>query len=59
MVKAWHKGISTHEFRKCLGSDLSFIIDYDIAMAERQKELNHQQKIIDTMKNLPGGMRNG
>lgn len=53
MAKAWNKGTcSPHEFRKCLASDISFIIDFNAAIAEKQERKVHEQKMIDAMNNL-------
>lgn len=42
MAKAWRRGISTREFRKCLSRDVSFIIDYEHAQHIRQKRLQEK-----------------
>jgi len=53
MAKAWQKGISPFEFRKCLSSDIEFIIDFGNSLAERQETANHEAKIREAMNSLP------
>lgn len=55
MYKAWQKGISTYEFRKCLTEDLEFIQECEIALNERIKEEKHNAKVQAAMENLKGG----
>lgn len=53
MAKACQKGVSPLEFRKCLNSDIEFIIDFGNAMAEKQEQKAHEQKIKEAMNSLP------
>jgi len=44
MAKAWCRGISTVEFRKCLSQDLSFVIDYEQALNIKNKNTQDKMK---------------
>jgi len=60
MTKAWNKGTcSTHEFRKCLSSDIEFIIDFNNAIAKKQEQKANEERMINAMNNLNGGMSHG
>ena len=53
MNKAWQKGISPNEFRKCLVSDLEFIDEFENAVNKRQTIEKRNQEI----KQMREGMR--
>lgn len=54
MAKAYNKGTCCpYHFRKCLTSDLDFIMEFNNMQAEKAKQQEHEQKIIDAMNSLP------
>lgn len=61
MVKAYNKGTCCpYHFRKCLSSDMDFIIEFNDAMAIKnkveQEQKDREVAINKAMANLPGGM---
>jgi len=52
MHKAWHRGISTAEFRKSLTSDLNFIFELDKVYELKQEEKEREQQIQNAMNQL-------
>ncbi len=52
MFKAWEKGISTADFRKCATQDLDFIDACQNSVADKIEQQEHQARIKQAMDGL-------
>jgi len=52
MFKAWEKGISTAEFRKCSTQDLKFINMCEESIVEKNEKIEHEARIRQAMEGL-------